>query len=341
MKRMVCAFAILMLLGFGFAADAQSVVHYPVSAMTISPDGTLMAVAGRVVGGQDTRDGNEYPIDLVDLVKGTMIKTLGDIWPPPDTLALNYDNTILAFRSVEGSAKLIDVATGTELYDFFGLSGVEPIGPAWSPVNNQVAAGIFNRINIIDGATLKPVGGIVASGDAIFTALAWSADGTRIATSTGDHHIQIWDTRSANPTLVTSLPGGGGSSIAWSPNGSFIAVSGHGEVQFVDALTGAFTGSFALESEISNALQVAWSYNGRFVAAGSEGKVFVFDALAGTSKTYEVNDEVNFVAWDKDNHLYYDGGQDGVVKDSAYYPQDPLDEPPQPSPISPAAGPAA
>src|SRR5581483_6485635 len=55
------------------------------------------------------------------------------------------------------------------------------------------------------------------------TSLAWSPDGTRIASASKDGTIQIWDAASGGHVLTDTGDGSWVWAVAWSPNGKLIA----------------------------------------------------------------------------------------------------------------------
>jgi eukaryotic-like serine/threonine-protein kinase len=57
------------------------------------------------------------------------------------------------------------------------------------------------------------------------SAVAWSPDGKRIASASGDHSVQVWDAASGGHVLTYRGHSGDVFSLAWSPDGKNI-VSG-------------------------------------------------------------------------------------------------------------------
>jgi WD40 repeat protein len=104
---------------------------------------------------------------------------------------------------------------------------------AWSPIGNVLAIGRdTGTITFVDSSTGKVLE--VASGhtDAVWS-IAWSNDGSRIASASGDGTVRIWDACTTTELLKLSGSDEGEPffGVKWSPNGRRLAaVSGDGNV---------------------------------------------------------------------------------------------------------------
>ncbi|GAC1656606.1 MAG: hypothetical protein NVS4B7_00710 [Ktedonobacteraceae bacterium] len=137
--------------------------------------------------------------------------------------------------------------------------------------------------------------------------LAWSPDSKRIASSSLDETVQIWDA-STGETLFThrnnSLQA---RAIAWSPDSVLLASSSglSGEaIQIWDASTGHPSSKHATYTNHSENIQaIAWSHDGTLLASASEDKtVHVWNATSGrTIFTYRGHSStVTSVVWSPD-----------------------------------------
>jgi WD40 repeat protein/serine/threonine protein kinase len=133
-------------------------------------------------------------------------------------------------------------------------------------------------------------------------AVSWSPDGTRLASTSKDWTVKVWDTNSGQQTLTLAGPasgGGSGSCVAWSPDGTRLASGGMNGVTIWDASTG----KEALTRGKGDVNGVAWSPDGsRLGCAYRDGTVSVWDAKTGqealTFKGHTL--PVYAVAWSPD-----------------------------------------
>jgi hypothetical protein len=112
----------------------------------------------------------------------------------------------------------------------------------------------------------------------IVTSVAWNNDGTKLVSGSWDETGKIWSVGSAGAfecqstlTVVWAV-----TSVAFSPNGSIIAVAYFKKIQLFDAQTQAKLGSpLNVDSQVES---VAFSPDGSFIAAAYRNKIQLFDA---------------------------------------------------------------
>jgi WD40 repeat protein len=159
--------------------------------------------------------------------------------------------------------------------------------------------------------------------------VAWSPDGTRIASGSNDGTVQVWNSSTGktlliyqfnDPNALPNIPsnycsqGGlytaGVTSLAWSPDGGRIASGNEpGTVLIWDSITGKTLLTYRGHSD--GVTSIAWSPDKGRIASGSCDKtVQVWDSITGkTLLTYRGHHEaVNAVAWSPDGMHIASGG---------------------------------
>lgn len=173
-----------------------------------------------------------------------------------------------------------------------------------------------------------------------FYAFAWSPDGKRVASSTMSQ-VQIWDATTGKHQLVFVPSGQGGSvlSLAWSPNGRYLAVAS-GQVQIINPTTGAvirsfpnpvgFTGSstssrLAATNPFSGGNMIystSWSPDGSLMASAMNGAAYGNVVVVWNTSTGQIvytfrgqsSREVASVSWSPDGKYIASADYDGTVK---------------------------
>ncbi len=201
-------------------------------------------------------------------------------------------------------------------------------GLTWSPKGNLIASNslvndAYYQISLWDPASGTTQSSLDASG-----VLAWSPDGQYLAVGfiTGSTSAQVF--RVASGTAVASYYGhrpisgetqDGNTytvnSIAWSPNGQYLATSGmDNTVQVWHAFSGericTYTEAAASAYHTGVVYNVAWSPDGRSVASAWYDGVVILDAMTGRLQQRLADQELQplVLGWSPDGALLAIGG---------------------------------
>ena len=111
--------------------------------------------------------------------------------------------------------------------------------------------------------------------------MAYSPDGTRLATSGADQELQIWDTATYKSLLTVNMENAEAKSITFSPNGKWIAAaSSGGSVRIRDVETGQLV--FELKGHTKAVQAITFSPDGKQLATSSLDKsIKVWDTTTG------------------------------------------------------------
>lgn len=214
------------------------------------------------------------PITSDSIARLTPVAILGR--GVPYAIALNDERSMLA---AGGPA-------GVWQYDYPTLDPVRRLASdapwinavAWSPDGNLAATGNNQgQIQLWNARTHEVAARLDAGTDPI-AAVEWSTNGQALATWAADGRLRLWDTAtgSERAAVYAGVPVGW-HGLAWSPDGSSLALGSDTGILILDAQTGEATGK--LTDGVYKVASVAWSPDGSHVVSGdSDGAIRVWNA---------------------------------------------------------------
>jgi WD40 repeat protein len=155
-------------------------------------------------------------------------------------VAFNGDGTLVASAAADRSIKIWDVKTGLRLYTITDPTDAV-LTLAFRPGTSELAAaGADKRLRVwtIDKTAATPVRNVLAH-TATIIRLAFSTDGTAIATASTDRAVKLWDAATGREIRALGVQSDWAQALAFSPDGRRLAVGRYdGTISLFDPATG-------------------------------------------------------------------------------------------------------
>ncbi|MCX7682750.1 MAG: WD40 repeat domain-containing protein, partial [Anaerolineae bacterium] len=156
--------------------------------------------------------------------------------------------------------------------------------------------------------------------------VAYSPDGSMIATSLADGRILLWDTMTLHPVQTITIPGRGENwiwGLAFSPDGRYLASGGNPPIRIWEVSSGREVAR--LEGHTGLVTALAFSPDGRYLASGSYDRSARIWKLATGTAVYTITAHplaVRSVAFSPDGHLLATASWDRRARLWRFIPED-------------------
>ncbi|MFY2563167.1 WD40 repeat domain-containing protein [Corallococcus terminator] len=212
-------------------------------------------------------------------------------WSAPDAHLFKLAEHWRRQREVDGAApwveSLLPLRGALESADSFYWHDAQVLCAAYNPAGTRLATGSWadgDNVRVWDVATGECVQ-VMAGHEGEVRGIAWSADGTRLASGSRDHDARIWDV--ATGALLKAFPGQEGqvTSVAFSPDGRLLATGNLGWLVHVfDVDSGGKVKT--LEGHEQSVLSLSFHPSGRWLASGaSDSTLRIWDTATWTQVT--------------------------------------------------------
>jgi WD40 repeat protein len=193
-------------------------------------------------------------------------------------IAVSPDGARIAAGDADGSAKVVDAATGAELYSFRIAAASTKQALAYSPDGRLLAATGENgaQIEIRDARTLLPTARLTGHTGPVYSA-SFGGHGRRLASAGSDRTVRVWDVAAARCVAVLAGHTDEVFAVAFHPDGKRLATAGRDRaIGLWDLSTGEEVAR--LEGHTNYVFSLAFSPDGATLVSGSgDGTVRLWD----------------------------------------------------------------
>jgi len=269
----------------------------PIERVSWSPDGTRIAVLGK-----------NSAATILDAQTGAALGPPLEHRDPVGVMVWSSDGTRLA------------TATGREVW-IWSVPAAPPLmkkgydsrsmAAAWSPDGTRLAYADRGPVRIWDARTRRIATPDLTHAD-IIRQVAWSSDGTRVATASDDKTARVWDAGTGQPITAPLQHDDRVGRVVWSPDGRYLATESGTAARVWDARTGVAASPPLAHPGYVRA--IAWSPEGRRLLTASDAAARIWSTATWDPSSPITHDRtIVTAAWRPDGEAIATGNQDGTV----------------------------
>lgn len=227
----------------GFQFLQKHKLRVPNAAISSGPmdaDGKTMWACFAMTGAGGLAVANGQTIRLWNIATGPQPRTLAGHTATITAIAFGPGGRLLVSRGEDKTLRFWDVTTGQEVRSLANVSGLSnwPAALTFSPDGRWLAAGSENNVKLWETATGREIRTLAGHAGAV-KAVAFSADGRRLASAGLDRQIKLWAVDTGEELRTVASQSTKIFCLAFSPDGRTLTSQGvDGSIHLWDPATG-------------------------------------------------------------------------------------------------------